>query len=474
VRIDATRVATAGDDSVAIIWHMDMVRQGGILKGHTRPITSMVVLPSRSEPQMVTGSKDKTIKVWCLEDATIQASFSEADHSILCLLYLGNGLFCSAGTGICVWDTSGKLVGQYRSALVDAEDIQTVILVAPSRIAACSNDKTLVVYDLDGVLALATKEAIPSPTDHAGGLGGAAPALAISNAPASPASSPAPAPTAQTGLPGIQVAGILDKHREDVCCVHKISDAEFASGSLDGTVVIWSTDTLREIVVLNHRTVYQSPKTHKYVYSIQHLISFENFLVAAMGDGFVIYNMDTGLEVACVRQAHRTVVTHLLVMDNGEWLVTCSADAVIRLWGLSELNQRRRSSPERAGAGAAANLLVPGGGGGGSGGEDAWKVAPATPPRPAGTTRAASSSPSFFNRAAPAPSWSVSKPVPALPRLLGNLAVHSDRVNMLLACGGSEFLSCGSDQMVVLWRTDIIEWEKSNEISRTQLGLIST
>jgi hypothetical protein len=52
--------------------------------------------------------------------------------------------------------------------------------------------------------------------------------------------------------------------------------------------------------------------------------------------------------------------------------------------------------------------------------------------------------------------------------LLGSLAAHTGRVNKLLACKGSKssFLSCGSDQLVVLWRTGVVEWERRNEASR--------
>eukprot|EP00729_Bicosta_minor_P000897 gene897-17246_t len=434
VQVDAGRVATAGDDAIAIIWHTDTVRQAGTLKGHTRAITSMVVVPATADSpsvgstssanplrRIITGSVDKTIKIWCIEDCTLLTSLTESDHAALCLLPLHNTLFCSAGQGVCLWNTAGKMITKYTSPVEDAEDVQDLILVS--------------------------------------------------------------------------LGGTLDKHREDVCCIHKINDAEFASGSLDGTIVIWSSTTLHEIRILNFKPIYQSPKTHKYVFSIQHLISFKDYLVAAMGDGFVVYNKDTGKELACVRQAHRTVVTHLLMMDEAEWLITCSADAVIRLWGLAGIVHRGGASGVGGGDGSGLAFADGGGGGGGGvagffdsiklpksplkGGGSATSVkitgAPTsaspslfrrskTPPRPAGT-----SSPSVFQKASAAPRRFSGKSEPAEPRLLGNLAAHSGRVNMLLPCGGSQFLSCGSDQLVVLWRTDVVEWGRRNDISRSLL-----
>ena len=520
MQVDAGRVATAGDDAIAIIWHTDTVRQAGTLKGHTRAITSMVVVPATADSpsvgstssanplrRIITGSVDKTIKIWCIEDCTLLTSLTESDHAALCLLPLHNTLFCSAGQGVCLWNTAGKMITKYTSPVEDAEDVQDLILVSRSRMVASSNDKKLIVYDITGLDTIedgrsSTGSSEDTANDAGNGINGSSgggggksqdgedgdggdhskqTAVTSSAAPAS--------------LPLIKVGGTLDKHREDVCCIHKINDAEFASGSLDGTIVIWSSTTLHEIRILNFKPIYQSPKTHKYVFSIQHLISFKDYLVAAMGDGFVVYNKDTGKELACVRQAHRTVVTHLLMMDEAEWLITCSADAVIRLWGLAGIVHRGGASGVGGGDGSGLAFADGGGGGGGGvagffdsiklpksplkGGGSATSVkitgAPTsaspslfrrskTPPRPAGT-----SSPSVFQKASAAPRRFSGKSEPAEPRLLGNLAAHSGRVNMLLPCGGSQFLSCGSDQLVVLWRTDVVEWGRRNDISRSLL-----
>ena len=182
VHVDGARVATAGDDSVAIIWHTDTVRQAGILKGHTRAITSMVVVPSSTAscadgdrggpglcnsngitPRIITGSVDKTIKVWSIEECTILASLTESNHAILCLLPLQGSLFCSAGNGICVWTTAGEMITKYSFPAEDAEDIQDVILVSRSRIVATSNDKKLLVYDIEGM------ELVDGSTNGSGG-----------------------------------------------------------------------------------------------------------------------------------------------------------------------------------------------------------------------------------------------------------------------------------------------------------------
>jgi WD40 repeat protein len=44
------------------------------------------------------------------------------------------------------------------------------------------------------------------------------------------------------------------------------------------------------------------------------------------------FDRSSGVELYAVKQAHRAVVTDMLLLDNGRWLVTCSADSIVRLW----------------------------------------------------------------------------------------------------------------------------------------------
>ena len=54
----------------------------------------------------------------------------------------------------------------------------------------------------------------------------------------------------------------------------------------------------------------------------------------------VQYNTQSCQLVAMVPSAHHAVVTSLLTLDNGAWLLTSSADAGIRLWSLTSIRQR--------------------------------------------------------------------------------------------------------------------------------------
>ena len=56
---------SAADDNLAIIWNIQLGYKFVVLSGHTRPITDMVVLPSKGDysQQLLTGSSDKQIRV---------------------------------------------------------------------------------------------------------------------------------------------------------------------------------------------------------------------------------------------------------------------------------------------------------------------------------------------------------------------------------------------------------------------------
>ena len=108
-----------------------------------------------------------------------------------------------------------------------------MLAVLPSRIVASCNDKKLAVYEVTGKGSVVT----------------------------------------------VQMAAILDQHREAVQCMHRVDDSTFATGSLDGAIILWSSTKLSVLFVLNYKETYQSPSTKMYTFSIHHLITMQNFLV---------------------------------------------------------------------------------------------------------------------------------------------------------------------------------------------------
>lgn len=84
--IDDRRFASASDDNLAVIWDAKNGKRLSVLRGHTRPIKCMLLLHQRQEYQneetatilLLTGSSDRTILVWDVNDG--QCLHTISDH----------------------------------------------------------------------------------------------------------------------------------------------------------------------------------------------------------------------------------------------------------------------------------------------------------------------------------------------------------------------------------------------------------
>jgi hypothetical protein len=84
----------------------------------------------------------------------------------------------------------------------------------------------------------------------------------------------------------------LEGHREAVRCLAPASPASFASGSLDGGVILWCSTTLAPLRTLHRPEVFVSPATHAFIFSIGDLGAHGAFLAAASGRGFILVRAD--------------------------------------------------------------------------------------------------------------------------------------------------------------------------------------
>jgi WD40 repeat protein len=214
----------------------------------------------------------------------------------------------------------------------------------------------------------------------------------------------------------------LAYHRESVRCLVRISDSVWGSGSLDGCVVLWFTDTLKPARLLNFPDRYFD--NHTFTQSVNQLTMFsDRYLAAAVGRGFKVFDVLTGDCVSDCSDAHETTVLRVISLYQGTRFVTCSADSSIKIWGA------RLQLPRVA-------ALA---GGGGS---------------------ALSRISSTFSR--------IKAPL-LQPECLGDMWGHSEAVYDLLALSDSSMASCGGDGLIILWKDGRIQSEIRNQIAAVSL-----
>lgn len=161
--------ASASQDKTVKIWSMAEGEVQGILRGHKRGVWSVRFSPDKmpaiqgdngpvtSKGVVLTGSGDKTVKVWSLSDYTCIRTFEGHSNSILKVVWLGNSgsedrskgpvQFASAGGDglVKVWDANS---GETECTLDNHEDRVWALAVNPvtNAIVSGSGDSTVTLW----------------------------------------------------------------------------------------------------------------------------------------------------------------------------------------------------------------------------------------------------------------------------------------------------------------------------------------
>ena len=129
---------------------------------------------------------------------------------------------------------------------------------------------------------------------------------------------------------------LLTYHRELPQATACISSRQFVSGSLDGSIIVWNSNShLAEHTLYNPREYQKDGK--KYLYNVSYLLPLhDRYVVAAIGKGFSVFDLYAKDDSSCVvlqcPNAHDAAVTCALSICNGAYLLTSSEDSVIKMW----------------------------------------------------------------------------------------------------------------------------------------------
>lgn len=377
--IDHKRCVSAADDNLAIIWDVQLGYRLVTLSGHSRPITCMIILPGISL-NLVTGSSDKQIRIWDIDTGDCLKVVTQHNASVKCLLHFGsNGLFCSGGENLCLWSREGTLLAQTNT---HGEDNSINFMI-------CLSNKQLVTA-IDKCLGVYTTELVST-----GGTAGVTMAFTKK----------------------------LPPHREAVRCLISISDDRFASGSIDGTISVWSVKTFLQMFYFNSVAVYEGVH-REFPYSVEHMVCLNSrYVVAAIGAGFAIYDAMTGKTVMKKDIAHHSKINYLTFVCKCLYLATAAVDGSIRLWSFPDILEE----------------YIHGN---------------------AGSFRTEGSN--FFSLSE---IWC--NPNKSCPSLVGECLGHSGSVQMLLSCDQESVMSCGMDHLVIVWKNENIQCMKRSYILQT-------
>lgn len=161
--------ASASQDKTVKIWSVAEGEVQGILRGHKRGVWSVRFSPDKmpavqgdngavtSKGVVLTGSGDKTVKIWSLSDYTCIRTFEGHSNSILKVVWLGHSgsedrskgpvQFASAGGDglVKVWDANS---GETECTLDNHEDRVWALAVNPdtNAIVSGSGDSTVTLW----------------------------------------------------------------------------------------------------------------------------------------------------------------------------------------------------------------------------------------------------------------------------------------------------------------------------------------
>lgn len=130
----------------------------------------------------------------------------------------------------------------------------------------------------------------------------------------------------------------LEGHRESVRALCKLSATLFASGSLDGKIIIWLSRSLTPLKTIEN--LHDRIDLKSFSWAVREIRIWGNrHFVVSSGCGFKVFDF-SGECLIEQQDAHASELLSLSPIYLDTLLVTCSADSAVRIWRL-DLTQRR-------------------------------------------------------------------------------------------------------------------------------------
>ncbi|WP_414754347.1 ribosome assembly protein 4 [Anabaena sp. CCY 9910] len=287
------------------------------LAGHENWVSSVAFAPQKR--QLASGSGDKTVKIWDINNGQLLKTLSGHSDSVISIAYSPNGQQLASGSGdktIKIWDiNSGKTL----KTLSGHSDSVISIAYNPNKqqLASASDDKTVKIWDINSGKSLKTlsghSHAVRSVTYSPDGK--------------QLASASRDKTIKIWDINSGQLLKTLSGHSDGVISIAYSPDGKhLASASSDKTIKIWDISNGQLLKTLSS---HDQP-----VYSIAYSPNGQQ-LVSVSGDKTIkIWDVSSS-QLLKTLSGHSNSVYSIAYSPDGKQLASASGDKTIKIWDVS-------------------------------------------------------------------------------------------------------------------------------------------
>jgi WD40 repeat protein len=269
---DGAHIVSGSDDKTVRVWDAQTGKLLAVLEGHSGSLNSVAFSPDGAH--IVSGSYDKTVRVWDAQKGQELAVLQGHSSWVRSVAFSPDGAHIVSGSDdktVWVWDAQ---TGKELAVLEGHSGWVQSVAFSPdgAHIVSGSNDKTVRVWD------------------------------------------------AQTG----RELAVLKGHNDAVLSVAFSPDgAHIVSGSCDETVRVWDAQTGKELAVLKgHRGM---------VLSVAFSPDGAHIVSGSEDQTVRVWDAQTGKELA-VLEGHSSWVLSVAFSPDGAHIVSVSNDKTVRVW----------------------------------------------------------------------------------------------------------------------------------------------
>jgi WD40 repeat protein len=316
VSSDNRYILSGSYDKTIKLWDLETGDLKYTLKGHSNWVNSVFV--SRDNRHIVSGSKDRTIRVWELE--TGELKYTQAEHSGFI-----NSVFVSSDNRYIVSGSEDKTIKVWDLETGNLKNTLQGHLNPVNSVFVSSDNRYIVSGDFDAkiiVWVLETGELKYTQEEHSSFVN----SVFVSSDNRYIVSGSRDATIKVWELETGSLKHTLQGHSSSVRSVFVSSDSRYiVSGSDDKTIKVWELET---------GNLNQTIQGHSNCVTSVVASSDNRYIVSGSSDQAIkVWELEAG-ELKPTLQGHSNWVYSVFVSSDNQYIVSGSADETIKVWEL--------------------------------------------------------------------------------------------------------------------------------------------